>query len=141
MRLDPYINFRGSAREAMTFYQSVLGGELVIDTFGTFEGMVSDPAESDLVMHAQLTTPDGLVLMASDVPSEMPYTTPGGVSLSLSGEDEARISSAFDSFAAHGSVAMPFETQVWGAKFGMVTDQFGITWMFAMSSASSGPEA
>ena len=26
--LNPYLNFRGNAREAMEFYQSVLGGEL-----------------------------------------------------------------------------------------------------------------
>ncbi|HLS40855.1 MAG TPA: VOC family protein, partial [Ornithinicoccus sp.] len=42
-RLNPYVNFRGQAREAVTFYQSVLGGEVELSTFGEF-GMGDDPA-------------------------------------------------------------------------------------------------
>jgi len=41
--LNPYLSFRNDARAAMTFYQSVFGGELDISTFGQFEGMVQDP--------------------------------------------------------------------------------------------------
>lgn len=32
--LNPYLSFRDTAREAMEFYQSVLGGELTLSTFG-----------------------------------------------------------------------------------------------------------
>ena len=63
--LNPYLSFKNEAREAMTFYQSVFGGDLTIDTFGQYEGMVQDPAENDLVMHAQLETPDGFMLMGA----------------------------------------------------------------------------
>ena len=35
-RLNPYISFNGNAREALEFYQSVLGGELAVNTFGEF---------------------------------------------------------------------------------------------------------
>ena len=35
--LNPYLNFPGTTREAMTFYQSVLGGELQISTFSPRE--------------------------------------------------------------------------------------------------------
>jgi PhnB protein len=132
MRLNPYISFHRNAREAMTYYQSVLGGDLVIDTFATFDGMVADPSDKDLVMHSQLTTSDGIVLMGADTPSEMPYTAPAGVSMSVSSDDESRIAALFSAFAADGTVTLPFDTQVWGAKFGMVTDRFGIGWMFAV---------
>ncbi len=37
-----YISFAGAAREAMTFYESVFGGELKISTFGDF-GMADAP--------------------------------------------------------------------------------------------------
>ena len=30
-RLNPYISFRGTARDAMKFYQSVFGGELTLE--------------------------------------------------------------------------------------------------------------
>ena len=79
--LNPYLSFKNQAREAMTFYQSVFGGELDISTFGQFEGMVQDPAEADLVMHSQLTTPDGFVLMAADTPTGMTWQQPAGVSV------------------------------------------------------------
>jgi PhnB protein len=45
-RLNPYLNFRDTARQAMEFYQSVLGGELTTSTFGEF-GASDDPAEKD----------------------------------------------------------------------------------------------
>ena len=32
--LSPYLNFNGKTAEAMRFYQSVLGGDLNIQTFG-----------------------------------------------------------------------------------------------------------
>src|SRR6202008_3681110 len=56
LRLNPHLSFRDDAREAMTFYQSVLGGELTISTFGEFQA-AEDAAERDKVMHAQLETP------------------------------------------------------------------------------------
>ena len=67
--LNPYLNFRGQAREAMEFYQSVLGGELTVSTFGDFQmpGVAED--EKDSIMHSQLTTSAGFTLMGSDVPA------------------------------------------------------------------------
>ena len=35
-RLNPYLAFNGTAREAMEFYKSALGGELTLSTFGEF---------------------------------------------------------------------------------------------------------
>jgi PhnB protein len=43
-RLNPYISFRDEARAAMTFYQTVFGGELAIDTFGVAHA-TDDPAD------------------------------------------------------------------------------------------------
>ncbi len=65
VRLNPYLNFREEAREAMTFYQSVLGGELTINSFADFHAS-EDPAEQEKVMHAHLVTADGFNLMGAD---------------------------------------------------------------------------
>ena len=129
--LNPYLSFHRNAREAMEFYRSVLGGDLQISTFADFPDMVPDPAERDLVMHAQLTTDDGLVLMASDTPSVMPYTAPAGISVSYSGDDLDELRRVWDALSADGAVGMPFAEAPWGAWFGMVTDRFGIDWMVA----------
>ena len=112
--LNPYLSFKNEAREAMTFYQSVFGGDLTIDTFGQYEGMVQDPAENDLVMHAQLETPDGFTLMGADTPTGMPYEKPAGISVSVSGDDEAALQGFWDKLADGGTVTMPFDTPAVG---------------------------
>jgi len=128
VRLNPYLNYKDSAREAMTFYQSVLGGELTISTFGDFHAS-EDPSEQDKVMHAQLETPDGFVLMAADTPNAMEHRPQAGVSVSLSGDDEAKLRGYFEGLSAGGNVVMPFETAPWGDTFGMCVDRFGTSWL------------
>jgi PhnB protein len=128
LRLNPYLNYKDTARDAMTFYQSVLGGELTISTFGDFHAS-EDPSEQDKVMHAQLETPDGFVLMAADTPNAMEHRPQAGVSVSLSGDDEAKLRGYFEGLSAGGNVVMPFETAPWGDTFGMCVDRFGTSWL------------
>jgi PhnB protein len=132
--LNPYISFQNQAREAMEYYQSVFGGELVVSTFAEYPGMVEDPAENNLVMHAQLETPDGFVLMAADTPRRMTYSKPAGVSVSVSGDDEAALEGFYNKLVDGGTVVMPFDTPPWGGRFGMLTDRFGIDWMVALNA-------
>ena len=79
VRLNPYLSFRDNAREAMTFYESVFGGELTVSTFAEFHAS-DDPSEQDKVMHSHLETPDGLMLMAADTPNGIEYRPQAGVS-------------------------------------------------------------
>lgn len=128
VRLNPYLSFRDNAREAMTYYRSVLGGELTVATFAEFQAS-DDPSEQDKVMHSQLETPDGLVLMASDTPAAMEYRPQAGVSVSLSGDDEAKLRGYWERLSDGGTVTMPFEQAPWGDTFGMCVDRFGTSWM------------
>ena len=132
--LNPYISFKNEARSALDFYQSIFGGELTVSTFGDFEGMVQDPSENDLVMHGMLTTPDGFTLMAADTPSSMPYQEPAGISVSISGDDEAKLEGFFTALADGGTTVMPFDVPPWGGRFGMVNDKFGVSWMVAFTT-------
>ncbi|WP_143965732.1 VOC family protein [Gordonia zhaorongruii] len=130
--LNPYVSFKDTARQAMEFYQQALGGDLDISTFEAFPDMV-DPSEAANVMHAQLTTEDGLVLMASDTPSTMGYQPPQGISVSLSGPDVDKLRTWWDKLSEGGEPTMPFAEAPWGGYFGMFTDRFGIAWMVASS--------
>jgi len=126
-RLNPYLNFTDGTRQAMEFYKSALGGELTISTFA--DGMPgADPAEAGKVMHAQLETPSGFTLMASDTPTSMGEPRPNG-SISLSGENEAELRGYWDKLSQGGSVMMPLMAAPWGDTFGMLTDRFGVGWM------------
>jgi PhnB protein len=136
VRLNPYLSFRDNAREAMTFYESVFGGELTVSTFADFRAS-ADPSEQDKIMHSQLETPDGLVLMAADTPDGMEYRPQAGVSVSLSGDDEAKLRGYWERLSEGGTVTTPFEKAPWGATFGMCVDRFGTSWMVNVAAEST----
>ena len=132
--LNPYLSFRDDAREAMEFYQSVFGGELVLSTFGDFHAS-DDPAEVDKIMHGQLETPGGLVLMGADTPVSMELAAQTSISVSVSGQDLAELQGYWDKLAEGGTVLQPFADAPWGARFGMLNDKFGTPWL-----VNCGPE-
>jgi PhnB protein len=127
MKLNPYLTFDGTAREAMEFYKSALGGELTISTFGEFGA--PEGVNPDGVMHAQLESDAGFTLMASDTPPGQPASTGSSISVSLSGDDTDALRGYWDALSQGGTVVMPLEKQMWGDEFGMLTDRFGTAWM------------
>lgn len=72
MHLNPYLSFRGNAGEALEYYRSVLGGTVDIMRYDSIPGMMGDESEADKVMHGYLETPDGMAIMAADIPDSMP---------------------------------------------------------------------
>ena len=139
VRLNPYLHFRGEARQAAEHYRSVFGGELELSTFGE-SGMAADGPDADLVMHAMLTSPDGLVLMVSDVPEGMGYEPGSDITVSLSGgpDDEAALRGYWDGLVDGGTVEEPLVTAPWGDTFGMCKDRFGKSWMVNIGGAAQG---
>jgi PhnB protein len=83
-----------------------------------------------------------LTLMASDTPTGsgpsvgQATSDASGVSLSLSGEDAEELRGYWERLSARGSVKMPLQMQMWGDEFGMLVDEFGMTWMVNIT----GPE-
>ncbi len=132
--LNPYINFKDNAREAMGFYKSVFGGELTMSTFGEF-GSSSGPADEKLIMHSQLETPAGFTLMASDTPAHMEFKGGGNISVSLSGTDEAALSGYWTKLSDGASIMQPLEKAPWGDSFGMLTDRYGVAWLVNITGA------
>lgn len=134
--LNPYLNFRGSAREALEFYHAIFGGTLNISTFADFQASES-PADADLVMHGQIDAPDGLTLMAADVPEHLDYAGISGVSISISGDDDATIRGYWERLSEGATVLQPLEVAPWGDAFGMLIDRFGASWLVNISGAAA----
>ncbi|WP_412538314.1 VOC family protein [Longispora sp. K20-0274] len=130
-RLNPYISFAGTAREAMEFYQQVFGGTLRLNTFGEFGA--PDAPEADKIMHGMLEADGGLTLMGADTPPGMPYNPGDNITVSLSGEDAAELRGYWDKLSSGGTVTVPMEKQMWGDEFGACTDKFGIGWLVNIS--------
>ncbi len=133
-RLNPYLGFRDNARQAMEFYQTVFGGELAVNTFEEFQA-AEDPAEKDKIMHSQLESPNGLLLMGADTPNSQGLAEGSNITVSLSGEDESELRGYWDKLSDGGSVLMPLEKAPWGDHFGMCTDKFGTTWLVNISGS------
>ena len=134
--LNPYLNFKGNARQAIEFYEGVFGGKLNVSTFADYHA-ASDPSENDLVMHADLEGPEGIRFMAADTPIKMEYQPGTNFSMSLSGDDEMELRGYFDKLAEGGSVTMPLEKAPWGDIFGMCTDRFGISWLVNVAATAN----
>ena len=126
-RLNPYLTLPGTARQAAEFYRDVFGGELSVMTFG--EAGAADAPHADQVMHAQLESPSGYVLMLSDMPPGSEHAAGNDMAISLSGDDTDELRGFWDRLADGGSVQVPLEPQMWGDVFGMCTDRFGVSWM------------
>ena len=133
--LNPYLNFRGNAREAMEFYETVLGGELKLSTFKELGG-ASGPDDENLIMHAQLETTSGFMLMGSGVPPHMDYTLGvNNFSVSLSGDDEVELTDYWQKLLDGAEIGMPLSKAPWGDSFGMLSDKFGVTWLVNITGA------
>lgn len=126
----PYLQFPGTAREAMTFYHSVIGGEVSIASFADFGAAPEGSENADKVMHSQLVS-DSIRLMASDiVPGMGPEPVIGNnYAVSVVGPEEEKLTSWFEQLSAGGQIEMPLEVQVWGDKYAAFTDRFGVPWM------------
>ena len=123
-----YLLFNGNCREAMTFYKQCLGGELDIMPYSQAP---DTPKEAkDLVIHARLSPSSVMTLMASDAMPGKPVQAGNNFSVSVQCDSDAEVSRLFSSISAKGKVTMPLNDTFWGARFGMCTDQFGVSWMF-----------
>src|SRR5581483_3890064 len=92
--LTPYLTFDGTTREAITFYQSVLGGELTIQTFAE-SGMPTNEENKDKIIHADLRN-NTLSFMASDGDREHPVHMGDNISMNIAGDDETTLTEYFN---------------------------------------------
>jgi PhnB protein len=133
-RLNPYLRFDGTARQAMEFYKDVFGGTLTANTFGEYGA--PDSGYADKIMHAMLESPSGFTLMASDTPPGMEYNPGDNITVSLSGDDGDELHGYWQKLSSGGTVSVPLEKQMWGDEFGACVDQFGIPWMVNIAQQS-----
>ncbi|MEU6717968.1 VOC family protein [Nonomuraea sp. NPDC046802] len=125
----PHLNFRGEARAALTFYQSVFGGDAVVITYKD-AGNVQDPSEADQVMWGQVAAGSGFRVMAYDVPSRLPYNQgENAFFVSLRGETTEEVTAYWDKLSDGAAVVRPLGPAQWAPVHGMLKDRFGVTWV------------
>lgn len=133
--LSPYLTFEGDCKQAMEFYQSCMGGTLKMQTFGETP-MPCPEDQKAKIMHASLEN-DSLSFMASDSQMGRKVLKGDNVHLSIAGTGEKKLQDIFSKLSAGGQVTMPLAKQFWGDTFGMLTDKFGMHWMFNIAGAKN----
>jgi PhnB protein len=128
-----YVNFPGTTREALEFYETVFNTKIaMIQTFGetSFMQNVPDAAKAKIA-HAQLPITQAVHLMASDVVEGYgpPVIFGNHFHISVVADDKTEADRVFAMLSAGGSVNMPLANAPWGAYFGMCVDRFGVQWM------------
>ncbi|MEO5852550.1 MAG: VOC family protein [Nocardioides sp.] len=91
---------------------------------------VQSPDEADQVMWGEVVSEGGFHVMAYDVPAATDFDL-GEISyfVSVRGTDADEIAAYWERLSAHGTVKAPLAPAGFSPLYGMVTDQFGITWV------------
>jgi PhnB protein len=145
MNITPYLHFKDNCEEAFKFYEKALGGKIIMTS--RFKDMPPPPEgaannegcgdgqQMDLstmgekIMHIRLQVGDA-ILMGSDSPPVFEH--PGkvlGCTIALGFDTAAEARKIFDALAKRGKVTMPVGETFWAECFGMLDDDFGVSWM------------
>lgn len=128
--VTPYLNFSGNCEEAIEFYKEALQGELLsVVRFRDMPGQEVPAEMADKIMHCVLVA-DDVIIMASDAITDTQRQGSSSISLSLDFESEDEQTETFDALAVGGTVTMALQEAPWGARFGMLTDKYGVSWLF-----------
>ena len=134
MQINPYLSFDGNCKTAFDYYVKNLGAKMVMcmtyaDAPPVPAGQQGEcpPPPSDKIMHARLQLGEG-VIMGSDSPPGR-YQAPAGVFVSVNTTDTAEAERIYQGLSEKAEIFMPLGETFWAKRFGMLKDQFGISWM------------
>ncbi len=121
--LVPYVVFPGTCKEALTFYQRSLGGEITsMTTFG--DSAIDVPPDfNERIYNAELRAGDVVLKASDDLPSH-PVTAGTNISLFLTFATRDARDRAFEALVDGGKTLFPAE-----GEFGMLEDRYGVRWM------------
>ena len=126
MRLDIYVNYRGTCEQAFHFYEQHLGGRITGMIRHNEQPNPRLPADwQDKVLHARIEI-GTTVLMGADIPQSEPMRS-AYLTLSLDREDEAE--RVYALLAEGGEIFMKMEQMPFANRFAMLRDRFGTSWM------------
>lgn len=128
--VNPYLTFNGNAAEALDFYVGALGATVVVkQPFKDMPGSDFTGADGERIMHATLQLGEGQLMLSDAMPGQ--EVGPGtNTSITLQYADTSIVDAHFAALAEGGQVTMPLENTFWNARFGVLVDRFGISWMF-----------
>jgi PhnB protein len=133
-----HINLRGNARQALEFYQSVFGGQVMLVTYKD-AGNVQDPSDADHIMWGQVDAENGFRVMAYDVPVGTPWKQgENAYFVSLRGDAAEEIAAQWKKLSDGATIMRPLEPAQWSPLYGMLKDKFGVVWVLDVVAPYAG---
>ncbi|MBB3128274.1 PhnB protein [Paenibacillus rhizosphaerae] len=133
-----YLNFDGVAEQAIDFYAEALNATEVKKV--KFKDFPQDPNypmpenELNMVMESSIEFAGGRIMMSDILPSMKNVTGEvvkgNHILISLVNEDQQTLENYFSNLSEGGYVIMPLSNTPWSSCFGMLVDQFGVSWKF-----------
>ena len=145
-----HLNFRGDARAALEFYQSVFGGHTVINTYSDF-GMPAESPGADKVVFGLVAAENDFRVMGYDIPGQTEGSIAGGGStrrennttvtdqalfVSIGSDTLDELQGYWDALSVDAVIVEPLAASAWSAGFGMLTDRFGVTWSVSVANTA-----
>lgn len=131
MNAVPYISYSGNCEEAVTYYQSILGGEVEMVRFAEIPDDEEMPISNhwkNKVMHSSLTFDNGNVIYFSDTWENNQLTIGTNAMIHLNVDAESEVRRIAERLSVGGSVEMPVGKTFWGSVYGNIIDKFGVHW-------------
>lgn len=126
MRLDLYVNYRGTCEEAFRFYEKHLGGTITgIARHGEQPNPAIPDEWKDKVLHARIEI-GSAVLMGADIPQAEPMRS---AYLTLTLDSEKQAERLYALLGEGGEIFMKMEKTHFANRFAMLRDRFGTSWM------------
>lgn len=138
IKTTTHLNFRGQARSALEFYQTVFGGQLAAISYADAHA-VQGPDEADQIMWGQVAADNGFRIMAYDVPSRLSWNAGEiPVFVSVRGDTADEITRYWEKLSVGAAVVAPLAPAGWSPLYGMLKDRFGVTWVLDVEVAYAG---
>jgi PhnB protein len=128
LNLNISLVFNGQCEAAFRFYERCLNGTITFMlTWGNSPMAADAPADwGTKIYHSTLKIGDAAIT-GGDFPPDR-YEQPQGFSFVLQMDDPIAAESIFQALSESGRIGMPLQETFWAGRFGVVKDQFGITW-------------
>ena len=126
MRLDVYVNYRGTCEDAFRFYEQHLGGTITsVARHGDIPNPNIPADWKDKVLHARMEIGNAM-LMGADIPQAEPMRS-AYLTLTLDREEDAE--RVYGVLNEGGEIFMKLEKTPFANRFAMLRDRFGTSWM------------
>lgn len=126
MRLDAYVNYRGTCEEAFRFYEQHLGGRVTGIVRHRDQPNPNLPADwGDKVLHGRIAIGNAVV-MGADIPTAEPMRS---AYLTLTTDTETDAERIYAALAEGGQIFMKMDKMPFANRFAMLRDRFGANWM------------